>query len=104
MSSVRPFVAASVALVGASVIAVSPVTPAQPELRTVGLDRVNLVAATASDFCEGVVGRLCEAAASEQVFTPIAGAVVAAATNRDSGALRPAITDPAHHDDLKRPE
>jgi len=84
MPSVRPFVAASVALVGASVIAVSPVTPAQSELRTVGLD-VNLVAATTSDFCEGVVGRLCEAAASEQVFTPIAGAVVAAATNRDSG-------------------
>lgn len=52
MPSVRPFVAASVALVGASVIAVSPVTPAQSELRTVGLD-VNLVAATTSDFLRG---------------------------------------------------
>ncbi len=78
MPSVRPFVTAGVALVGASVIAVSPVTPSQLQIRTVGMD-VNLVAASTGDLCEGVVGRLCEAAASEQESIPFTAADVAAA-------------------------
>ena len=74
----RPFVTAGVALVGASVIAVSPVTPSQLQIRTVGMD-VNLVAASTGDLCEGVVGRLCEAAASEQESIPFTAKNVAAA-------------------------
>ncbi len=74
MPSVRPFVTAGVALVGASVIAVSPVTPPQAQIRTVGMD-VGLVAATVDTDCQGVSGTLCRTASTE----PVTGAAAAAA-------------------------
>ncbi|MBI5338375.1 MAG: hypothetical protein HZB45_11900 [Mycolicibacterium rufum] len=81
MPSVRPFVTAGVALVGASVIAVSPVTPTQPQIRTVGMD-VALVAATTNDFCQGVSGTLCQTAGAEQLTAaPAAAAAPSGAPN-----------------------
>jgi hypothetical protein len=44
-ASVRPYVTAGVALVGASVVAVSPITPSAPQIRTVDSD-VSLAAAS----------------------------------------------------------
>ena len=81
MPSVRPFVTAGVALVGASVIAVSPVTPTQPQVRTVGMD-VALVAATTNDYCQGVSGTLCRTAGAEQLTgAPSVAAAPSAAPN-----------------------
>lgn len=81
MPSVRPFVTAGVALVGASVIAVSPVTPMQPQIRTVGMD-VALVAATTNDFCQGVSGSLCQTAGADQLTgAPAAAAAPIGAPN-----------------------
>lgn len=67
MPSVRPFVTAGVALVGASVIAVSPVTPTSSPIRTVGMD-VDLVAATTNTYCQGVSGTLCQTPSAEQTI------------------------------------
>ncbi|KMO73845.1 hypothetical protein BST22_06050 [Mycolicibacterium chubuense] len=86
MPSVRPFVTAGVALVGASVIAVSPVTPTQPQIRTVGMD-VALVAATTNDFCQGVSGTLCQTAGAEE----LTGAPAAAAAPSGAPNLSPSL-------------
>lgn len=65
---------------GASVIAVSPVTPTSSQIRTVGMD-VDLVAATTNTYCQGVSGTLCETANTEQTLGAPATAAAAAAPN-----------------------
>ena len=68
-AALRPYVTAGVVLVGSSVIAVAPIAPSQPEVRTVNWD-VSLAAATSNttDCAAGDTSTSCNAATQREMF------------------------------------
>ncbi|MGP4056868.1 hypothetical protein ACTWP6_18940 [Mycobacterium sp. 4D054] len=78
MTFLAPLVTASVALVGAGVITVTPVTPTTAQMRAAG-EQVRLTAATTTDSCGETAVALCDPSGSAQ--GPMLGAAAQATTS-----------------------